>query len=148
MQWVAPWFLISTICSLESTQSMVLSWKWGVSKNINLLLCGCLGRDPLKGASFLGVREASDLSVALDVSLWRPSASGSELQSNPTPSSSSIHPSLACYSCTSLSRDEISDQAPWRLLCRKAFHGRDLKFSSTSSLGDVVWWFSRAFITI
>lgn len=33
------------------------------------------------------------------------------------------------------SRDEISDQAPCRLLCRKAFQRRDLK---TSTLGDMM----------
>ena len=57
------------------------------------------------------------------------------VRSSPTPSSSCIHPSLACYSCTSLSRDEIPVQAPWRFFCWRQ-RGEILKCPLWQMWGD------------
>lgn len=51
-------------------------------------------------------------------------------------------PSNACYSCTSLSRDESSEHTPWRSLCINALKRNNLKMSS---LGNAVWLFSGGF---
>ena len=109
----------------------VLSWKWFGIKNITV--CWCLGRDALEGVWFLGVNDASDLQA------WMCPFRGSQLQTSPTLSSSSVHPwpaipvpaSLGMRAQTKLPGD-----------CSAVFPsmGRDVQFSSSASLGYVVWW--------